>query len=269
MSFEVSELALKYAPWSISKASMAETCPAQFEFRHVKKTAEGPASSDTRVGTAAHTVLELRVIGTPAAEARKQALEHTPLTSNEQEDLQALDEPIEGFLVKFDKFCREQGVTQVIREAPWGMTRDALPAGFYDDDVFFRGKLDLCALTRDRDLVMLDYKSGKAKNIRVGTRFRRQLNSYAVLALVNMEDLAGVRSGIHFLQGDEAQRTQWLDYLPAAKIRESYIQWLFNHLNETASTLVAPFVAKPGRKWPCGWCSYKNLCPAYQGTVNG
>jgi hypothetical protein len=278
-AFEISPLARKHAPWSYSKTELAETCPAQFRHKHLLKTSAAPAPSDTKVGIAAHAILEHRVLGKPSSDAKKTAVEKTPLTSTEQEMLHMLEENMEHFLRRFDSFCKTQGVTKVFCEADWGFTDDYKPAGFFAEDVFFRGKLDLGALTRDHDLFLIDHKSGVAKALEGDQKKRQQLQAYGVLALPNMPDIAGVRGGIHFLQGDNPDdRLQWTTYVPAERIRTLYMPWLFGRINAAAANLTEPFVARPAKSrmrknnqpgWPCGWCQYQDVCPEFKEKFGG
>lgn len=260
--------ALKYAPWSFSKIETADSCPAQFQHKHMLKSAAAAKTSDTKVGTAAHSILERRIVGKPHAAAKKEALDETQLTSQELESLRLLEDRIDTFLRKFDVFCKTQGVTKVLVECEWAFTADYKKTGFWDKDAFFRGKLDLGALTRDNDLILLDHKSGFAKDIKRDIKKKQQLQSYAVLGLVNEPNIAGVRSGIHFLQGDEDKAIQWTDYVDATRIRDVFVPWLYTRINETAASL-EPFPAKPNLRWPCEWCGYQALCKEFQETYGG
>jgi hypothetical protein len=277
-ALEISDLARKFAPWSFSKMEVAETCPAQFRHKHVLKTSAAPAPSDTKVGVVAHAVLEHRILGKPAEHAHKEASEKTPLTTNEREMLQLLNENMEDFLRRFDTFCKSQGVKKVFVEADWGFTETYKPAAFFGDDVFFRGKLDLGALTRDDDLYLIDHKSGVAKRLEDDQKKRQQLQAYGVLALPNMPDIAGVRGGIHFMQGPDDLRIQWTSYIPADRIRTAYTPWLFSRISSVAQNLIEPYVARPARSrmkknnqpgWPCGWCQYQDTCPEFKEKFGG
>jgi hypothetical protein len=276
-AYEISALARKYAPWSFSKMETSESCPAQFGHKHIAKTAASAAPSDTKVGIVAHAVLEHRVLGKPAEEARKVAVDKTPLTSSEVESLHMLNECMDEFLARFDRFCKTQGVTKVFVEADWGITDTYEPAGFFAENVFFRGKLDLGALTRDNDLYLIDHKSGVAKPLERDQKKRQQLQAYGVLALPNMPDIAGVRGGINFLQGPADLRLQWTPFIPADRLRLQYAPWLYGRINAAADNLTEPFEARPagGRRrdkkvgWPCGWCQYSDVCPAYKEKFGG
>ncbi len=264
----VSELAKKYAPWSISKASVGETCALQFEYKYLKKASEAPKASGNQVGTAAHSVLELRLGGMPKKAALKQALETTPLMSDEVESLDTFDEAIEAFLKRFDSFCKNNNVTEVLREVKWAITADYKPTTFFAPDVYFRGAVDLGAVTGNGDLYVIDHKSGFAKDITKDNKFKNQLYSYAVMAAACRPDLNGVRTGIHFLQGDQTKRLQWLDFIDADRIRTLYAPWLFKHLNDIAATLQPPFIGRPKiDKWPCAFCSYTPVCTDYNALL--
>ena len=195
------------------------------------KTTAAPAPSDTKVGIAAHAILEHRILGKPSDHAHKEAAEKTPLTTNEREMLGMLEENMENFLRRFDTFCKTQGVKKVFVEADWGVTDMYTPAAFFGDDVYFRGKLDLGALTRDDDLYLIDHKSGVAKPLESDQKKRQQLQAYSVLALPNMPAVAGVRGGIHFLQGPDDLRIQWTSYIETERIRRVFAPWLFERIN--------------------------------------
>lgn len=263
-AFQISQLARKHAPWSFSKMEMAESCPAQFRHKVILKSAAQPAPSDTKVGIVAHEILERRVQGKPVTEARKMALDKTPLTTQEHEALRMLDESMEDFLQRFDTFCKREGVTKILCEEDWGFTDTFTKAAFFGEDVYFRGKLDLGALTRSNDLFLIDHKSGMAKPLERDQKKRQQLQAYAVLALANVPNIAGVRGGIHFMQGAPALRIQWASYIPAERVRELYVPWLFGRINAAADNLTEPYEARPAKKWPCAWCQYQGDCPEYQ-----
>lgn len=241
----------------------------QFAHRYIHKTPTDIVISGNQVGTAAHFVLEFRAGGMAEEDAVKTALEKVPLTENEQETLSSFRETIEAFLRRFNDFCTREGVTEVLREAEWGITATGAPTTFSAPDVYFRGKVDLAAVTRNKDLIVVDHKSGMARDVRTNSKFRAQLNSYAVLACATRPELAGVRGGIHFLQGAEAQKLQWLDYVSAAQVKRALTPWLFEYLNGVAEHLVAPFEGRPKAKWPCAWCSYTPVCTAYAEMVRG
>lgn len=262
-SFDITPLARKYAPWSFSKIEAAQACPAQFNFKHLARAARGAATSDNKVGTVAHSILERRVLGDTRAVARQHALAKDALTTAELESLCRLDDSIEAFLKRFDAFCQAQGVIELWCEKAWAIDDQHKPVAFRDPAAYFKGQLDLCALTRARDLFIIDHKAGSAKPLHNDQAKQAQLQTYAVLATANIPNLAGVRGGIHFLQGNEALRLQWAAYMPYERIQRLYVPWLYQHVNAAAANLVAPFEARPAKKWPCAWCPYQQYCEPY------
>lgn len=281
--FAITDLARKHAPWSFSKVEAAEACPAQFGHKHISKTQAAPAPSDTKVGIVAHEILEHRAGGRAAGLARKQAIEKTPLTSEEQEMLRVLDDSIEAFLQRFDAFCKAQGVTEILREEAWGFDDAWNKVGFFDKQVYFRGKLDLGVITRDRDLFFIDHKAGVVKDLSKDRVKRHQIQAYGVLAVANIPDIAGVRGGINFLQADSPEKQlQWSDYIPASRVRELYAGWLFARINSAADNLLEPYEERPAKTrmkgkdgqpgrpgFPCGWCLYQDSCSAFKERFGG
>ena len=268
MAYQISDLARKYAAWSYSRLSTAETCPAQFAHKSIWRTPSAAAPSDTKVGIAAHEILEHRVTGDNNKVARDKAFEKTPLTTSEMELLSTMADNMDTFLKKFERFCQTHKVQKVYTEVAWAFTDTYAPTDFFSKDAYFRGKVDLGALTPDGDLFVIDHKSGIAKDLKTDTNKKQQLQAYAVLALPNLKDLAGVRGGISFLQGDEDKLIQWTDYIPSERINKLYAPWLFNRINDAASNLIEPFEARPARKmpkgWPCAWCQFSDKCDAFQ-----
>jgi hypothetical protein len=272
--FQVTELAKKHAPWSFSKVEAAETCPAQFGHKFVSRTASAPAPSDTKVGLAAHEFLDHRVGGSDAATAKQAALEKHPLTSGELETLRLLSDNMEAFLRRFDSFCKSNGVTEVYRENAWAFDESYAKCDW--KNAYFRGKIDLGAVDRHGDLWLIDHKAGKVKDLSEDRPKKDQLVSYAVLAVVNLPHIGGVRGGINFLQAEVAEmQLQWTDYVPADTIKQAYASWLFGRINASASNLVEPLEARPARgwmkrvepprpQWPCGWCQYTDVCNAFK-----
>jgi hypothetical protein len=277
--FEITQLARKFAPWSFSKIEAADMCPAQFGHKHIMKSASAPAPSDTKVGIVAHEILEHRTGGRSHGDAKKLAIAKNPLTSDEQEMLRVLDESMDAFLRRFDAFCKAQGVTKILREEDWAFDDEWKQTTFFDKRAYFRGKLDLGVITRDRDLFFIDHKAGVVKDLQKDRVKRQQLQAYGVLALACIPDLAGVRGGINFLQADTPEKQlQWGDYIPASRVRDLFVGWLFSRINSAADNLLEPLEARPAKTrrekdgrpgFPCGWCLYQDLCPAFKERFGG
>lgn len=264
---ELNDLAKLYAPWSASKAGQGLVCPKQFAYKYIEKKPEIVTQSVNRVGTAAHSILELRLQERPLKDARKEAVDKTTLTSKETEDLQVHVDAIESFVSRFDVFCKGQGIVERLIEQKWGITKDFKATSFFAPDVFFRGVIDLGGLTKNNDLIVIDHKSGKINPL---GKYQAQLNSYAVLGLANYPDIDGVQSAIHFLQGDtDSSRIQWAHYQSRDVIEKNLKPWMYEYLNDCANALQNPYKATPGKTWPCKWCAYSPICDEYQRLING
>jgi hypothetical protein len=277
--FEITQLARKFAPWSFSKIEAAEACPAQFGHKHVMRTSAAPAPSDTKIGIVAHEILEHRTGGKEKGESRKLAIAKNPLTSDELEMLRVLDENMEAFLKRFDAFCKANGVTEILREEAWAFDDTYGKTEFFDKRSYFRGKLDLGVVTKNRDLFFIDHKAGAVKKLVEDRVKREQLQAYAVLALINIPNISGVRGGINFLQADKPDmQIQWGDYIPAERVRQLYVGWLFSRINRAADNLLEPYEARPAKSrmkkdnrpgFPCGWCLYQDKCDAFKERFGG
>lgn len=309
--YDVSDLARQYAPWATSKLELAVSCPYQFNLKYVQKAPATAIRSENKSGIVAHAILEMRVAGTSDAEARAKALAATPLTSTEMEALMTYRAPIESFLERFDGFCKKTGVTKLFIEHKWGLTIDGKPTRFHtvkeykgilfgaeqkraageavdedlvrearavlesgagpDTDPFFRGVVDLGALTRDADLFIIDHKSGRVEKVKYK---QKQLDQYAVLGVAHLPQLAGVRCGVNALGNPPDTQLQWLPYIDRSVVERAYVPWLFRYINECADNLqtfeARPVAPAPNRKtqiveekFPCGWCGYRLTCDPY------
>jgi hypothetical protein len=260
-----SNLVYTYAPWSISKAQCAMLCPAQFKFKYVDKIKELVAPSVNKVGVAAHSVLEQRLLGKSFKEAKEIALEKTPLTTKELESFSVASVPIESFIIRFDSFCKTNGVIKLLIEEKWGVDKDLNPVQFFSKDVFFRGVVDLAVVTKNNDLVVLDHKSGKVQGLE---KYTAQLNAYAVLGLATNPNIDGMQGVIHHLQGKNDKSLLWANYLSKEEIKNRVNSWLITYLTSAAESVKDLEVARPKLPFPCNYCSYNISCGAYQELTN-
>ncbi len=285
--FAISTLAQQHRPWSTSKCDLAASCPKQFELKHIKKAPEEAIRTENNVGIVAHAILEHRVLGKDRATAMAIAMKKHPMTSTEKETLSTYEEPMEVFLRRFDLFCKTQNVTEVLTEKKWAVNDKGTATRFFsikdchgiakgdkddpaviealrvlssnpqvEDDPFFRGVVDLAAITASKDVWVIDHKSGAVENIKYK---KKQLDVYAVLAFACVPGMSGARCGIHSLINPAATQLQWLPYIDAGTIERGMLPWLFHYINESAEHLTT-FKATPKDKWPCPWCPYNVGC---------
>lgn len=257
-----SELALKYAPWAISKADMAKQCGLRFYWKYVEKKKEPESErSEGRIGTAVHKVIELVLKGEKMERAFRVAAVDSKLTTNEIDDLFTFQGTITSFLERIAKFKIQRDAKQEFVEHKFGITIDLKPSTFFGKDVFFRGAWDLAYMLGNRDLVMLDHKSGTpADNM---DRYTNQLNSYALAGRVLVPEIKGAVSAIHYVQDGSIK---WGTYISVEQIDEKLINWFVTYLNDCVANL-EKIEAQVG--WQCGFCGYASKCEAYQKSKKG
>jgi CRISPR/Cas system-associated exonuclease Cas4 (RecB family) len=259
----IPEHVLKNGPWSISKAGTIEKCSLQYDFKYgPNKIKEVKPSDESRLGVAVHTALEYALTGTAVKLAFQIAADEKELTTDEVEQLQAFFDQVDRFVKKMLILRQKQGVMpqNVLIEKQWALTPDFKGTGFFDKRLppFFRGVVDYALITRGNDVIIIDHKSGKQKDL---SYYETQFRSYALMALAHIPELRGVQTAINFIQTD---KLEWNPYVKASVIRETYMPWLIEHLTKCCEGLLAPPVAKKG--WYCDWCGYKPICPAFGGS---
>lgn len=260
--FTFSDLVKEHAPWSLSKADVAKNCGLRFHYKYVEKIKEPePDRSEGRVGKAAHRVLELMLRGKSLQHAFSLASTDpkSKLTPEEKEALAGFNGNIEDFLRRIAKFKETQGpVKKEFVEHKFGLTMDLKPTAFFADNVFFRGVWDFGLYLDNRNLVILDHKTGKPSD---SLEYHQdQLNMYAVAGKVLLPSMAGVQSALHYLRNG---KIVWGTYITAQEIDEKLISWLVEHLNSSVEYLSRE--ANPGSQ--CGFCGFAPKCKAYQDTL--
>jgi hypothetical protein len=112
-----------------------DVCEEQFQRRYIKKDQPYVESPEMAWGNAVHTAFENRVGKGKVLPDDMRQWEH--------------------FAQPFDKF-------KVLCEQKWGMNEQARKTGYFDNDVFFRGKTD-CAVVEGERAMLTDWKSGSSK----------------------------------------------------------------------------------------------------------
>jgi hypothetical protein len=280
---------LTYGPWSISKVGSIEKCSLQFDYKYgPQKQKELETYFESRIGVAVHHALELALGGTAIRTAFQHSADKHELTSNEIEELEAFYEQIQRFAAKMSAFQQKHGVhpAHVMIEKKLGMRSDFTSCSFFEKGVpdvcgvcrksrenhdsagkcqygdtvfketlpvFFRGVVDFAMLTKNKDLIIIDHKSGKEKDI---SQYEAQFKSYCLMAHATIPDLRGVQTAINFVMTD---KMIWNPYVKADVIRNEYRPWLVEYLTRSCEKLLRP--PSPSQGWWCNWCGYKSICP--------
>jgi hypothetical protein len=245
---------LKHAAWSISKADLARQCGLKFQWKYVEKRQEAVSTRpEGRIGSAAHKTMELVLKGKDLQQSFTVAAVDNKLTTKEVDDLLTFSGSITEFLKRIEKFKAKSPAQDTLVEHSFGLTIDLKPSTFFGKDVFFRGIYDFGLRLENRDLIIVDHKSGApSEDI---SKYTNQLNSYALAGRRLFPEINGVQSAIHYLQDGSLV---WGTYISTGEIDEKLSDWLVNYLNECVAGLDGQ--ARPG--WYCGYCGYANQCPA-------
>ena len=128
----------KNVAWSHSALNTFRTCPKKYWHEKIKKDVPFTESDASRYGKEVHKAFELYIAkGTKLPFGLKQ---YTPY---------------------LEKFKTAKG--QKLVEQRLAVTREFLPTGYFDKDVWFRGQADLIIL-HGAHAVVVDWKTGKYKN---------------------------------------------------------------------------------------------------------
>lgn len=286
---------LKYGPWSISKAGSIERCSLQFDYKYgIQKQKELESYNESRIGVAVHYALELALGGTAIRVAFQHAADKHELTSDETEQLEAFYDQIQRFVKRMASFQQKHGVhpANVMIEKKLGMRSDFTSCSFFERGggcancrdgkdgheprqgkclyaptffkeslpVFFRGVVDYAMLTKNKELIIIDHKSGKEKDI---SQYEAQFRSYCLMAFAVIPDLKGIQTAINFVMTD---KMAWNPYVKAEVVREQYRPWMVEYLTKSCEKLLQP--PAPTKGWWCNWCGYKSICPSFTEKTN-
>ena len=252
---------------SPSKASDFKTCPQLFKFRHIDRLPSPPTVAQAR-GDAVHLALE-RLFDLPAAErvpvrfmdlledASRQTLE-----SERFVDVFASEpDGRETFL----REAREAGESYFQMEDPrqveplerekWVSSR--IQGGSRNGDAFeVRGIIDRIDPALGENVVVVDYKTGKAPPIRFAESGFFGLKIYALLA---KRELGLSPSFIRLLYlGNTTSYTLPVSDNQLRGIRSQIVALWKAILRAIDADLYPTRVSKL-----CDWCGYQSICPAW------
>jgi len=250
------------APWSASKMKCLQKCPFQYYLKYVLKfklpadyqIQDDPLSAN--LGKAAHEILEVLVIGKPLDAAYKIVKERYVgkkiLTEQEWVDgVDSLYYNIHKFEERITTFSRQNPVKRVLTELRMAITRDYQPTGFFSDDVWFRGVIDLILMLVCKDVIIIDHKKGGGMG---GTRYyEEQLNIYKILFHFGVEPVTGAQSGIHFIEAGEVNMADYHNSDQIESDLKTRLEW---NMQGAIDTVKEIGFFKHKRGGPCKWCEY-------------
>ena len=247
---------------SPSRASDFKQCPQLFKFRSIDRLPE-PTSIYQARGTTAHLALE-RLFDLPAAERTPERL--YDLFRQSWTELRTEDEYAELFSDKDEE--RAWGVESLAvlsnyfalenpaDIAPFDREMDLLEAM---DEITIRGILDRIDERPDGALVITDYKTGKAPPERYALSAFFALKIYALL-IRNRVGRTPVELRLLYLGNATMYRIP-IDN-GALNGMERQLKALWGAINRAIER--SHFPPRPSAL--CGWCSFQEICPAFEGA---
>lgn len=255
----------KYAPWSISKAKAANTCPYKFKLQYVlKEKARLTAGKEARVGQCVHEVLEMALAGRPVKTTLPLIIQQHGLTTDEEDMALAFETAIVNFVKRLATYRRKINAKEPVMERKMGLSVDGRAVNFYAKDVFMRGVLDMYMFIHGRPhAVVLDHKTGKDRGLEP---HEAQFEAYLAMMKAVYPELTGVSIGVNFLQTDHVE---FFDNGRMRDVRDitPLMNRVINYLNTATRGITDLDLCKVTKL--CGWCDFRNVCPKYSDGTNG
>jgi hypothetical protein len=209
----------KLPPWSHAFLSTADNCPHQALHKFVLRDVERRESQQQKDGIALHEALARRI-------SRK-----TPLA-----EPFALLEPVVSVM--------ERPSVDLQAELKLGVRLDGSSCGFFDEDCFGRGAIDVCGRSGTRALI-IDWKNGKIRE----NPFELQIQS--VLLKAKYPDLTQIFG--HYFWVKELQLG------PCYDLSDTSSAWRMIMDRVTDIVRCAKMNSWPKVQSPlCGWCEVKS-----------
>lgn len=252
----------KLTTLSPSRAGDFKTCPQLFKFRAIDRIPEPPSPHQAR-GTTAHLALQ-RLFDEPMVERTPERL--YDLFRSAWSELRG-SEFAELFTDTDEE--REWGIESLQLLANYFTIED--PARFDPEDreldlledlggITIRGILDRIDRNQEGQLVITDYKTGKAPPHQYSMSAFFALKIYALLIRHRLGETP-VEVRLLYLNGPTMYR------LP---IDDRVLDGMESQLRALWRTIDAAIESEafPTRTGPlCNWCSYQEICPAWAGQA--
>lgn len=249
---------------SPSRAGDFKTCPQLFKFRALDKLDE-PTTIHQARGTTAHLALQ-RLYDRPGQERTPEAL--FDLFRGAWTELR-IDEEYEGLFESTDD------------ERKWGVESMGLMANYFSiedpariepldreldmledlDGIVIRGILDRIDRTDQGQLIITDYKTGRAPPERYAFGAFFALKIYALL-IRRIYDETPAEVRLMYLNGPTVYTSPVDDAQLDAMDRQ--LRALWGAIEKAMSR--DNFPARPGRL--CDWCAFQDRCPAFRGSAD-
>ena len=246
---------------SPSRVEAFLSCPLQFRFASIEKLPDPPSVHTTR-GSLVHRALELLFLE-PPAERTAAVLDRcvdravAEYRVDPEFTLLGLDA---GAAERFERECRELAANYLNLEDPTGVRAIGLelrleaPVG----DLTLRGIIDRLDLDADGELVVTDYKTGRAPSPNYERKSMSGVHFYAFLC----ESVFGRRPSairLMYLKSGEVITARPTEQSTRFMTTRTTAVW------QAVATACArdDFRPRPGAL--CQFCAYQRWCPSYGG----
>ncbi len=246
---------------SPSRVSSFTSCPMQFRFSSIEKLPEPPGVATTR-GTIVHRALELLFVRPPTART-PEALSADMATALDEYrthpdyvglhlDLDAAERFDRDCHALVDKYFAMEDPTTV-REIGLELRMEA-PVG----DLTLRGIIDRLELDGDGELVVTDYKTGRAPSGNYEQKSLAGVHFYSFLC----EAVFGKRPArIRLMYLSSGETIETVPSAQSVKFITTRTTAVWSAVERACTT--GDF--RPRRSKLCDWCSFQQWCPEFGG----
>lgn len=246
---------------SPSRVSSFTSCPMQFRFSSIEKLPEPPGVATTK-GTIVHRALELLFVRRPAdrtpdslaadmATALDEYRTHPDYVGLrlEGDDIDRFDRDCHALVDRY--FAMEDPTT--VREIGLELWMEA-PVG----DLTLRGIIDRLELDADGELVVTDYKTGRAPSGNYEQKSLAGVHFYSFLC----EAVFGKRPAkIRLMYLASGETIETVPSAQSVKFITTRTTAVWSAVERACTT--GDFRPRPSKL--CDWCSFKQWCPAFGG----
>lgn len=246
---------------SPSRVSSFTTCPMQFRFSSIEKLPEPPGVATTK-GTIVHRALELLFVRRPAdrtpdalADDMASALDEYR-THPDYLGLRLTGDAVESF----DRDCHALVDKYFAMEDPTAVREIGLELWMEASvgDLTLRGIIDRLELDDDGELVVTDYKTGRAPS---GNYEQKSLNGVHFYSFL-CEAVFGRRPArIRLMYLASGETIETVPSAQSVKFITTRTTAVWSAVERACST--GDF--RPRQSRLCDWCSFKQWCPAFGG----
>jgi len=255
------------SPWVVptslspSRVESFLSCPLAFRFSSIEKLPDLPSVATTR-GSLVHRALELLFLE-PAAQRTAQALDRSVATAIDEYrthpdfTLLALDD---DQTASFDADCRELAANYLTMEDPTTIRDIGLELRLEAavGDLTLRGIIDRLELDDDGELIVTDYKTGRAPSPNWERKSLSGLNFYAFLC----ESIFGKRPAairlMYLKSGETITATPTTQSTKFLTTRTSAVY-------KAVASACERDDFRPRQSALCNYCSYQQWCPEFGG----